>query len=106
MQAVRAVGAALGRQSAQLHGAPVGLLESAIHLARHAHSIRAQQQIAQRNAFERTEIRGILDGGLLEAVQRFFESFARAAAPEVPALLHQVVGMGHIQTVAQLGPVA
>ena len=102
---MRAVRAALGRQAAQFHGALVGLQEPGVHLARQAHSIRAQQQIAQRNAFKGTEIRGILDGGLLEAVQRLFESLACAAAPEVPALFHQVVGVGYVQTVAQLRPV-
>src|SRR5580658_10418397 len=82
------------------------LQETVVHLARHAHTIRAQQQIAQRYALKGAEIRRILDGRLLEAIQRFLESFARAPGPEVPALFDQIVGMRNIQPVTKLWPVA
>src|SRR5579859_2229898 len=43
---------------------------------------------------------------MLKTVQGLFEAFARAPAPEVPALLHEVVRPRNLQAVSQLGPIA
>src|SRR5580700_601987 len=70
------------------------------------HAIRAQQQVANRHSFERPEVAGVLFSGLFETRQGLFESLARSALPEMPALLDEILTPRHLQAVTQFGPAA
>ena len=86
----------------QCHGAAVRIQEALVRVAGRAHGVRRQRQVAGGQSFVGLKISGVLLSRLSKACKGFFESFASAALPEMPALSDEIFGSGHIQPIAHL----
>src|SRR5207245_6170224 len=90
------------RQATQCHSTAVSIQENFIHLARRPHPVGSEHQVGDSESLLRPKIRSIFQNSLSKACGRFFETFAGAAAPEVPAFPDEVFRLRHFQAVAQL----
>jgi hypothetical protein len=104
VQSERAVAAQLGAKAARRRGLLVRLEKPWIRLQRTPHAEDGQREIRRRESLERTKVGRTLADRPFEAVDGPFASSARALAPEVPSLPHELVRSRHFQGVAELRP--